>query len=213
MKTFKTWLFESFKDNFGVLFNDENFLNNLRSLSVNVNGPFKASPHSGPFGQVYFFGDKVVKLTKNKKEYDVSQILKQKCPNEVAILGSFIVNHEIFCIVQKKLDESSRIIDHPAYAIRYYISHKSKSIVGNLLKTIQPNQIYQHLKDNIEANSQILFYFERIETDKQLEYLMEIWQMVRNIYFSTNFIFTDLKSENIGIDNGKLKIFDFDQFV
>ena len=213
MKTFKTWLFESFKDNFGILFKNEDFLNNLRLLSVNVNILPKASTHSGAYGQVYFFGDKVVKLTKNKKEYDVSQVLKQKCPNEVAILGSFIVNQDIFCIVQKKLETSSTIIDHPAYAIRYYVTNKPKSEIANLLKVVSVNQIYQHLKDNVKTNPQISFYIDRIETEEQMNYSIEIWQMIKNIYFSTGFIFTDLKSENIGIDNGKLKLFDFDEFV
>jgi hypothetical protein len=213
MKTFKTWLFESFKDNFGILFKNEDFLNNLRSLSVNVSIPPKASTHSGAYGQVYFLGDKVIKLTRNKKEYDVSQVLKQKCPNEVAILGSFIVNQDIFCIVQKKLEMSNSIIDHPAYAIRYYITNKPKLEIANLIKTVSDNQIYQYLKDNIKTNPQISFYIDRIETEEQMNYLIEIWQMIKNIYFSTGFIFTDLKSENIGIDNGKLKLFDFDEFV
>ena len=195
---------------YATIWQNQDFLNKLQQFGVNIRIPPKADSHRGPHGQVFYIGDKAIKITANANEAKLAEIYAAKVPEYVAVLGVFPVDN-YYCIVQKKLDKVGWVYDQPFDAVKNYIWQTPRNELAIAFQSVPDDKIYQLLEIKAKTIPVITYHLERIETEEQMLALSYIWKLLREIYAKTGYIVSDLKSENFGFDGELLKIIDLDE--
>lgn len=178
----------------------------LNQFGIRANG--LQSIGEGGHGRAYASGSKVVKITPDKNEASVSKAAIGKCahPNLVTVYGVLNVGvvgtREFFLIVVDLVDD---VGNSAPLALR-----QAADLVGGYFDVFQtefPFDVDHEHRELVKYNADEATDDEDYNNEVA-QYAYELLQAVNSIFNTCGLVFIDVGATNVGMSNGKIKLFD-----
>lgn len=212
-----------------IRINDIEIINNalikyrtwLKQFGIDISKPGNYIGDEGGVGTALFFGDKVIKLTSDEKEFKIAnKLTDESIPNLAHIYGAINVGdidndgRPEFMIVMEKVDTGIPVNLRTAGSIVYdYLDEINEySGIGGVdnFKSKSIEQIFNEIKQmNIRKRTSKKALAAKFRKDERIQKLvLKLIAALKNIYDKTGIVLVDTHGRNLGFQNSDIVLFD-----
>lgn len=175
---------------------DQNFIKWLKDRQVNVTlGETPKKYSDGGIGRAYFLGDKVIKFTDNRVEANVANMVANNPKTPTRIYGVYKFKpHPVWAILQKKVNMN----DLPKMIA------KASDILMSYVDETGISEFPEKEEEKAKMAQDAATMFE--EPLEIVPFIVEIMDVLQNLYKNTGFFHDDAMPQNIGVDDGNIVI-------